>query len=184
MEKDNKKEKTTSWSWKMSPEELKEQVEGYNTLKITQSYRGVSVLVVGALLLLGFVFAYFGVYASMSDMFLSLVIYIPVLFFVYKGHRWAIISLFILWTIEKIYTLYLAAESGGFILGSIIWWFIVAPYIYKALLVENARRKGIQNPAIVTTDVVEGVYCTKCGTKAESDGKFCTKCGTQLSSLS
>lgn len=37
MEKSNKKEKTTSWSWKMSPEELKEQVEGYNTLKITQS---------------------------------------------------------------------------------------------------------------------------------------------------
>lgn len=114
-------------------------------------------------------------------MFLSLVIYIPILFFVYKGHRWAIVSLLILYTIEKIYTLYLSVEMGGFVLGSIIWWLIVTPYIYKALLVENARKKGIQNPATVTADVVEGVYCTKCGTKAESDGKFCTKCGSQLS---
>lgn len=184
MEKDTKKEKATSWSWKMSPEELKEQVENYNSLKITQSYRGIAVLTVGALLLLGFVFAFFGVYASTSDMFLSLIIYIPVLFFVYKGHRWAIISLFILWTIEKIYTLYLAAESGGFVWGSIIWWLIIAPYIYKALLVENARRKGEQNTVTVGADIVTGVYCTKCGTKAESDGKFCTKCGTPLASLS
>lgn len=180
MEKSEKKEKVTSWSWKLSPEELKEQVEDYNTLKITQSYRGVSVLIVGALLLLGFVLSYFGAYTSMSDMFLSLIIYVPVLFFVYKGHRWAIISLFVLWTIEKIYTLYLAAESGGFVFGSIIWWLIVAPYIYKALLVENARRKSIQNPATVTANVVEGVYCTQCGTKADNEGKFCTKCGTKL----
>lgn len=184
MEKDNKKEQSTSWSWKMSPEELKEQVEGYNTLKITQSYRGVSVLIVSALWLLGLVIAFFGEYSSVSDMFLSLFIYVPILFFVYKGHRWAIVSLLVLYTIEKIYTLYLSAEMGGFVLGSIIWWLIITPYIYKALLVENARRKGVENPTTVAADIVEGVYCTKCGTKAESDGKFCTKCGTQLVSHS
>ena len=179
MEKATKKEKTTSWSWKMSPEELKEQVENYDTLKITQSYRGVSVLIVSALWLLGLLLAFFGEYSSMGDMFLSLVIYVPLLFFVYKGHKWAIVSLLALYTLEKAYTLYLSVETGGFVLSSIIWWLIVAPYIYKALLVENARSKGVQTePA-----VVGGVYCTKCGTRAEGDGKFCTKCGTQLASL-
>ncbi len=184
MEKATKKEKTTSWSWTMSPEELKEQIGSYDTLKITQSYRGVSVLIVSALWLLGFLLAFFGEYSSMSDMFLSLVIYLPILFFVYKGHRWAIVSLLILYTIEKIYTLYLSVEMGGFVLGSIIWWLIVTPYIYKALLVENARRKETQNPVDLTASVTEGVYCTKCGTRAKSDGKFCIKCGTELASLS
>lgn len=75
----SKKEKTTSWSWKMSPEERKEQIESYNTLKITQSYRGVSVLIVGALLLFSLAMAFFGVYSTPEDVILSMFIYVPIL---------------------------------------------------------------------------------------------------------
>jgi len=173
-----KKKKTSGWSWKLSPDELREQVEEYKTLKLTQSYRGISILLLSALLLLGFILSYFGQYTSMEDMFLSLIIYIPIFIFVYKGHRWAIIALLILWTIEKGYTLYLATESGGFILSSVIWWLIVTPYIYKALLVENARLKITSDPS--TDTETDGVYCTECGNKATTDAKFCTKCGKQL----
>ncbi|MEK6816987.1 MAG: zinc ribbon domain-containing protein [Nanoarchaeota archaeon] len=171
----SKKEKTTSWSWKMSPEERKEQIESYNTLKITQSYRGVSVLIVGALLLFSLAMAFFGVYSTPEDVILSMFIYVPILFFVYKGHRWAIISLLILWTVEKVYALYLSAESGGGIIAPIIWWLIVSPYIFKALIVENERRAGN-----VQHVVVEGAYCPKCGTRQEKDAKFCIKCGTEV----
>ncbi len=167
------------WSWKITPEELKEQVENYNTLKITQSYRGISVLIVGALLLLSLVLAFFGLFSSVSDIILSLVLYVPILFFVYKGHRWAIVSLLVLWTLEKAYTLYLSVDMGSTPISSIIWWLIVAPYIYKALVVENARIKNKQNPSVE----VEGIYCTKCGTRQAKDSKFCTKCGNQLSSV-
>jgi ribosomal protein L40E len=175
----DKKEKTTSWSWKISAEELKEQIENYNTLKITQSYRGVAVLIVSALLLLSLVLGYFGVYASFQDIILGLFIYIPVLFFVYKGHRWAIITLLALWTLEKAYTIYLSVQSSGSPIGSIIWWLIVAPYIYKALKVENERRK-IKDSSNMKLD---GVYCTNCGTRQGKSAKFCTKCGVNLNTF-
>ena len=76
-------------------------------------------------------------------MFLSLIIYIPVLFFTYKGHRWAIVTLLVLWTFEKAYTVYLSIQAGDNPIASIIWWLIIAPYIYKAFKVENERRKSV-----------------------------------------
>lgn len=171
----SKDEKSSIWSWKMTPEERKEQVDNYSTLKITKSYRGISVLFISVFLLLGLALSFFGVYSTPEDVILSSFIYVPVLFFVYKGHRWAIITLLILWTIEKIYTLYLSAEGGGWALGSIIWWLIVSPFMFKALMVENERRtRGLQSV------VVEGAYCSKCGTRQERDTKFCTKCGAQM----
>lgn len=172
----NKKNKTTSWSWRITPEELKEQVDNHKTLKITQSYRGASVLIVSALLLFSLILSYFGVYSSFEDIVLGLFIYIPILFFVYKGHRWAIVALMALWTYEKAYTLYLSTQSDGSPIGSIIWWLIVMPYIYKALVVENEYRKARKT----TSTVLGSFFCTKCGTQQEKDAKFCTKCGVQL----
>lgn len=171
----SKKEKTTSWSWKITSEELKEQVENYNTLKITQSYRGVSVLIVGALLLFSLLLSFFGVYADVTSMIYGMLIYVPILFFVYRGHRWAIILLMILWTYEKGYTLFLSVQSGGGGIGSVIWWLIVTPYIYNALVVENAHRK-IARVAIKA----DTIFCSKCGTKQVTDAKFCTECGAGL----
>lgn len=171
----SKKETGSIWSWKMSPEERKEQVENYSTLKITKSYRGISVLFIGAFLILSLALALFGVYSTPEDVILSLFIYIPVLFFVYKGHRWAIITLLILWTLEKIYSIYLSAEVGGGLLGPIIWWLIVSPFMFKALMVENERRAASKQ-----VPVVGGAYCTKCGTRQDKDAKFCTKCGAEM----
>jgi len=168
--------KTSMWSWKMSPEEREEQVRKYSTLKITESYRGIAVLFVGALLLLSLVISFFGIYFSPSDIIVGLVIYAPILFFVYKGHRWAIIVLMIFWTIEKIYTLYLSTQSGGTPITSILWWLILMPYLFKALQVENARK----NPKNVIASDAPGFFCMQCGTKQDADAKFCTKCGTQL----
>ncbi len=171
----SKKEKTTSWSWKITPEELKEQVENYKTLKITQSYRGVSVMIVGALLLFSLLLSFFGVYSDVTSMIYGLVIYVPILFFVYRGHRWAIVLLMALWTFEKAYTLYLSVQSGGGVWSSIIWWLIVTPYIYKALVVENEYRKTKKVAIDVNT-----IFCSKCGAKQGADAKFCTKCGVGL----
>ena len=45
---DKKEEKKTTrsvFSWKITEEELREQIDNYKTLKITQSYRGISVLI-------------------------------------------------------------------------------------------------------------------------------------------
>lgn len=125
----------------MTPEVLRDQVDNYKTLKVTQSYRGVTVLIFSGLLLLSLILGYLGVFA-LSDAVLGVLIYIPVLLFVYLGHRWAMVLLMIFWTIDKVYTLYLSLQNGeGFLYGAIIWWLVVTPYVYRALLVENERRR-------------------------------------------
>jgi hypothetical protein len=170
------KNKASSWSWNIEPDELKNQIDNYDKLKISESYKGISVLLVGGLLILSLILGYFEI-VSISDVVYSLFIYIPVLFFVYKGHRWAIISLLVLWTIEKVFTLYMSVENGGGVWGSIIWWLIVTPYIYRALLVENEKCKNKKNKSDI---ISEGSFCSKCGEKLKDEAKFCGRCGNKI----
>lgn len=172
-----KPKKKSSWSWKTDEADLKNQVENYKTLKITQSYRGISVLIIFALLGLSLILSFVGLYADLSTMFLGLIIYVPIIFFVYKGHRWAIIALITLWTFEKGYQLYEIGQSGtGSAIWPIIWWLIVVPYFWKALKVENERRKL----APATSSTTGSVFCHKCGMQNEAGAKFCIKCGAKM----
>src|SRR4051812_22356053 len=107
---DDKKEHT--WSWNISEADLQNQADNYNTLGITESYRGIAVLIYSALLTLWCVLGYFGILISLSDALYSLILYIPILYFVYRGRRWAMVLLMILWTIEKCYTAYLSVQAG------------------------------------------------------------------------
>ena len=54
------KTKQSIFAWSINPDELKYQVEQYNTLGITESYRGNAVLLVLALLAFSAVFTLFG----------------------------------------------------------------------------------------------------------------------------
>lgn len=175
-----KEKRKSFWSWKIDEADLKNQVENYRTLKIKESYKGISVLIVICLLGLGLLLAFFGVYATPSEVIWSLIIYIPILAFVYRGHRWAIIALMGLWTFEKIYQLYQIGEggSGGGIMP-IIWWLIIMPYFWKALRVENARKSGIQKPDEGPIENAS-TFCKHCGKSVDTDSKFCTKCGNKL----
>ncbi|OGZ28194.1 MAG: hypothetical protein A2562_01810 [Candidatus Nealsonbacteria bacterium RIFOXYD1_FULL_39_11] len=169
-----KQKKKSGWSWGADEGELKKQVENYQNLKITESYRGISVLIISALLGLSLLLSFFGVYADPTTVFYGLIIYVPILFFVYKGHRWAIIALMILWTFEKGYQIYETGGDSGIM--PIIWWLIVMPYFWKALKVENERRKL----APVLKDMPGSAFCHKCGETLELNSKFCSKCGAKV----
>ena len=156
--------------------ELKRQVDEYDSLGISQSARGQVVLVFAGLYALSILLSFFGLIA-LGDLMWSLIIYIPILIFVYKGHRWAMIGLMILWTIEKMYTAYLTVENrGGSVMGSIIWLIIGLSVIYRALKIENERRKV--KPANQTIDVATGNFCSQCGTSLAAQSKFCASCGS------
>lgn len=161
--------------------EFGKQVENYDTLNIFQSSRGQVVLVFAGLLLLTFILSFFEI-ANLTDLLWSLVVYIPILFFVYEGHRWAMISLMVLWVIEKGYTAYTAIESGGSVIGSLIWLFIGLSVIYKALKVENERKKINININKKDGSVSNGRFCTHCGKAIEIDSKFCIHCGKDINS--
>lgn len=178
MEKKDKKP-ISIWSWAIEKDDLKKQIDNYSTLKITESYRGISVLIVTALFIFSILVTTFvdtSDYISQSDILYSLIIYIPILFFVYKGHRWAIIALMILWTFEKGYSF---LEFGGFM--NIFWWAIVMPYFYKALKVENERKKQERTLSDENESSNQHEkFCDNCGKPINLTVKFCQSCGNKI----
>jgi len=128
---------------KMDPDELKNQVDNYATLSIWKSYRKQIVLTIGFFLVLSFLFILFsgdilGQKITMSDFVFELILYIPILFFVYKGHRWAMIVLIVFWIFEQGYKLMLGAGSPVIIF---FYWYIIMIGLYKAIKIENEKTR-------------------------------------------
>jgi len=178
MDEKNSK-KSGSWSWKLDEANLKNQLDNYNTLGITQSYRGISVLIVAALLGISLILSFFGLFADPTTMFWEILIYLPILYFVYNGHRWAIILLMVLYSFERGAQVYEISQSGSNSIAlPIIWWCIVMPYFWKALRIENERKK-VAKLHVVHSD---NRFCKHCGSKVELDSKFCANCGGDINS--
>lgn len=125
------------FSWKINDEEMKTQVENYKNLKITQSYRGISALIILGSMFLTVLLAKLSVIPY--DAVYSAIIYLPIALFIWKGHKWAMIAMMILWTFEKGYQLY--ASGGTSPIVPIIWWAIFMSYFVNAFKVEIARKK-------------------------------------------
>ncbi len=124
------------FSWKVSEEDMKTQVNNYKSLKITESYRGISALLVLGSMVLTVLLAKFNVISY--DAVYGSIIYVPLAYFIYKGHKWALIAIMILWTLEKGYQLY---TGGTSVIVPIIWWAIFMGYFVNAFKVELARKK-------------------------------------------
>jgi len=142
------KTKSGSWIlwWKIDSDELQKQVDEYNSLKIYQAARGLSLLLFllsacfsGIMILLNRVPA---IAAIDSILFIILGI------FMYKGHRWAMIVSMLLWTFEKIS---LIGGTPGSIIVQIIWWALYMHAFYFAFKVEQKKRA--LPPADVETQV-------------------------------
>jgi hypothetical protein len=113
----------------ISDEDLKSQVDNHDTLPITKTSRGVAVMTIAALLALGSVIivalSFFAtdIPVSLSDVIWSVVLYLPFLYFVYRGHLWAIVGLALLYTADKVMTV-AAFDGNHFNISSIIFWLI------------------------------------------------------------
>lgn len=128
------------FSWKISEEEMKTQVENYDHLKITQSYRGISALLILGSMILTVILAKFDVVSY--DAVYGAIIYLPLAFFIWKGHKWAMIAMMVLWTFEKGYQVYATAGESSPIIA-IIWWAIFMGYFVNAFKIELARKKVV-----------------------------------------
>lgn len=127
------------FSWKMSQRDLQKQLLNYDTLKITESYRGISALLIVASTALTIGAAVFHLFPS--DAIYSAFVYLPLAFFIYRGHRWAMILMMVLWTFEKGYQLINTQGSAPIV--PVIWWFIYMNYFVNSLRIELARRKPV-----------------------------------------
>jgi hypothetical protein len=135
---------TNPFSWSIDPEELKNQVDNYNTLSVWKSYRKQVVLAYIFFIILGFLVILFApeVFDGsivITDALYSLILYMPVLFFAYRGHRLALGFLMLFWSIEQGYKLVFTGGQG--VITVVLLWYILMVYLYKAIKVENARIK-------------------------------------------
>ena len=128
------------FSWKISNEEIKRQVDNYDNLRITESFRGTSVLLILGSIILTIVLAIFNV-ISYSTLLYGVIMYLPIAYFIWRGHRWAIITAICLWTLDKGYQFF--TVSSGYV-PIIIWWVLFASCFYNTLRIENIRRLKIK----------------------------------------
>jgi len=130
----------------ITDEDFKFQVENHDTLPITKSSRGVAVLTIAALLALGVVlmialsFFTTDIPVSLSDVIWSVVLYLPFLYFAYRGHMWAIVGLGIVYTADKVLTV-IAFGGSHFNISSIIFWLIGIGPLWVAFKVEREYTK-------------------------------------------
>lgn len=163
------------------------QIENYNNLGIMKSSRGQAVLAIMAISVISLLLAFFNV-VTMSDVLFGLIIYIPLAYFIYKGHRWAIIGVMIMWTLDKGYQL--ISLEGKNLWSTVIWWVIIFMPLYEALRVENERRKrnkdkNINSPVSVDVQSTQEItsdksFCSSCGNEFNGSSNFCKFCGKKL----
>jgi uncharacterized membrane protein YjjP (DUF1212 family) len=135
--------KTTPWwSWNVTKEEMTEQVEKYDQLKFSKSYRGAMVL---------FFLLVFGMSLAVSlldpnlisiySVLASIVIYSILLYFGYHGHRWALVILLVYSTVDKIATIAVTLQSSsGSLVAQLLFLILGIVLIVRAIKVEAARK--------------------------------------------
>jgi len=142
--------------WKIDKEEVKKEAEDYESLKILDSAKGIaSLLLIGSLILTVFV-SFFGV-LPVEDAIFGVIVYLPIIFFVYKGNRLAIIVMMIFWTIERFVSPFIAASTNFEfyrLMISLVWWAAVMAPLYSAFRVEQLRKKiKKQSKEVIANDI-------------------------------
>lgn len=126
--------------------ELNRQVEEHDNLPVTKSTRGVAALTMLGLLVLGlaiiFAFELFNVTAvsfTVEEVVLSLIVYLPLVYFTYRGSVIAIVLLAIWYTLDKLLTP--IALGFGPNASSVAFWLIGIAPLWVAFRVERAYQK-------------------------------------------
>jgi hypothetical protein len=134
------------FSWRLDPDELKKQADEYASLKIYKSYRGIAVLLTAGWVLLTkfsslihwvpnnkFIISLF-IYEDISVF--SILLYTIVIYFLYRGKKWAIIVAMILQTLNSGYALINSIASRNvdliFWLMILFWWSLFMKYLFGA----------------------------------------------------
>lgn len=167
--KSNKKNNILDWLlwWKIDKEEIERQIKGYKSFKVTESARGQSTLLLALSIIITLLLVIFANYDSAS--LVDVTIMVTIAFFVFRGHRWAMIGAMLYWTFAKFYAIY-TGGSGSLIL-QVIWWVLYMHVFYLAYKVEGLRTKDSKK------------FCSSCGSSIDSDSKFCVKCGAKINTV-
>jgi hypothetical protein len=124
--------------WKPDPYEVRKQLAQYDTLRLWQSARGISMLLcafsVLVTVLLGGV-----LHLSSATIAIEVVLWSTLGWFMYRGHQWAFIAGMVLWTLEKAALVVQQTSTGRAPITQVIFWLVYMAAFYLALTVERSR---------------------------------------------
>ncbi len=138
----NKTSSKTHWLlwWKTDEDVIQYEATNYDSIKLFNSYRGTSILCFLFSMCLTLIFIINGNF-PVTALF-DVTLFGILAFFIYRGHKWALIFSMILWTLEKAYSIYRTDASQSYLIFSqVIWWTIYMHNFYSAFKVERARLK-------------------------------------------
>jgi len=149
-----KRSKAWNWVlwWMIDEGELEEQVAEYSDLPIYVAARGLSLLLLLFSATMTVAAIYFLQLEPIGLVDAALMSVLGLL--IYFGHRWAMILVMLLWTLEKAMMIIEPVLSGT--VGStmsnpvtqIFWWAIYMHAFYLAFRVEQERRKRLTSPEV------------------------------------
>lgn len=135
--------------WRIDPTELRDQVDGYDTLKVYQSARGIALLLFIASAILTIAMVELATHDRWA--YLDSAIFIGLGIFIYFGHRWAMIGGMALWTLEKLFQLVTMVTTRHIAnpIGILIFWALFMHAMLLAYRVEQTRRTSPPvNPSV------------------------------------
>jgi len=130
--------------WRVDQAELTEQLEGYDRLGLLRSARKLSVV----LLTVSAAVTAAAIYADRlgASSYVDALLFVVLSAFVFFAHRWAMIAVMMLWTLEKgsyVYDSLAGAQpNGGGIAAHFLWWTTYMHAFYLAFRVEQERRRN------------------------------------------
>ena len=132
--------------WQITPYELENQVENYDSLDIFRSAKGISALF---LLLSASLLAAFIIHYRYYPGLIAIIPYLILVVFIYKGKRWAMVLAMIIFTLDRAYN-FIALDVGNVVSGivNIVIWAIFMHYFWLAEEVEAERRKNIEEDVL------------------------------------
>jgi hypothetical protein len=149
------KKKRSSWAWllwwRIDPSDLDEQVTHYKSLSFYKSARGQSAICLLLSVVLTVVLEAMSKSVNQSA-FVDAAVFLILALFVFLGHRWALMTAMVAWTLEKGFYIFAAigaaqtaaTQNSGLGTGIVIqlfWWCIYMHVFYLAFRVEREKRR-------------------------------------------
>jgi len=132
--------------WQIDQAELATQVAEYDGLGFLASARKLSVLLLMLSSVANLILIAAGVFDKWT--YLDIALFTSLAIFIFFGHRWAMISAMVLWTIEKGGSIYNITQSsaprGVSLVMPVIFWAVYMHAFYLAFRVETQRSRPEQ----------------------------------------
>jgi hypothetical protein len=134
--------------WQIDPDEIEDHARDYHVLNIFRSARGIAALCLLFSVAVTCGFVWFRLQGYDSGALIDVGVMTILAFYVWRGHRWAMLAAMLFWTAEKGFGVFNAFYGSKIpvvsVLMQVVWWGIFMHFFYRAYRVERRHRRMLR----------------------------------------